>query len=137
MPVSIHDDRLARLYLLAEKRGIAETYELDPGFGESMWVDSFTNPTRNYYVKIIGEEVACHCKAALENIPCTHAAVCISHFRPSIAFQWAAQDEADFLSLLSRIRTNQLTPSERRRVNKAMRQIVLPEVTHEESEVCF
>lgn len=122
MSVSITDPRLARLFRLAEQRGL--DYEVDPGFGEACWVDSFSNPESNYYVKIEGEEITCSCRASVEDIPCTHAAVAVAHFHPSIWLKWVADESAEFLKLRHKIAANaQLTLSERRKLARNMREV--------------
>lgn len=118
--INIHDERLARLYFLAEQRHL--DYELDTGFA-AMWVDSFSNPENTYYMSIKDEEVKCHCKAALAGQACTHAAVYVAHFYPSIWLKWFSDECAEFLKLRHKIITNaRLTLSEKRKVNRAIRE---------------
>lgn len=120
MSVSIHNERFKALYRPAEKRDLANSYVLDIGFGQAMWVGSYSNPENSYYVKITGDDVLCSCKAGEVDQACTHASVCVAHYKPSIWLQWE-QEDAKFLDLRHRIQTNDLSRSEKRKLAKAMR----------------
>lgn len=119
--VNINDPRLARLYKEAERRNL--DYELSVDEFGVMYVDSYSRPGLKHKVTHVDEShVRCECETT-DGKACSHASLAISFWHPAIWTKWFTDECAQFLKLRHKIRTGaELSQSEKRRVNAAMRE---------------
>jgi hypothetical protein len=95
-------------------------------------VSSATRAGLWHQVQLIGDEVRCTCEATEA---CTHQALACSYWFPvTCLWKWTQEEADEFAGLRRRIQTNELTTSEKRRVNRSMRAVRERLARAEESE---
>lgn len=123
MKHSIHNPRLKTLARLAEDRLL----EYHPGIADNEFlVTSYSDADHSYLVVLDKqrEEIECRrCRAAARGEACTHVALIVSTQCIPVWMSWRNEDVAERNKLRLEIQTGRLSPSQRRRVNRYMKQV--------------
>lgn len=114
--ISITDERLARLY---NERIAFELSDDD----NLIYVQSVSRPRIMHRVVLEGDAIRCSCETT-EGQACKHRATGAAHWFPvRCLFRWQQAAQEKFINLRHRIRTGELTKSERRRLGRAVRAV--------------